>query len=82
MKEFESREASAKKQFSPIGRSEFDIAGDGMNSMMNLVHLGVHYDDESLQEDTRRDREAFNTFSKEQRNIIHASNPGRSGHHD
>ncbi|KAK8823670.1 hypothetical protein WA577_002589 [Blastocystis sp. JDR] len=65
MKEFESREASAKKQFSPIGRGEFDIAGDGMNSMMNL----------SLQEDTRRDREAFNTFSKEQRNIIHASNP-------
>ena len=51
-----------------------------MNSMMNLVRVGALSDDESLQEDTRRDKEAFNYFSKEQRNIIHASNPGRVHH--
>lgn len=51
-----------------------------MSSMMNMVSIRTHSDDKSLQEDTRRDKEAFNYFSKEQRNIIHANNPGRVHH--
>ena len=47
---------------------------------MNMVSIRTHSDDKSLQEDTRRDKEAFNYFSKEQRNIIHANNPGRVHH--